>query len=283
MKIVSWNVNYWENVHIYEKGRKSLFFKSCSAEIEEWINSCKEYIKNLDVDIILLQEINPFILFNKNYEKNDTNQYIYSEKNRVILYHELYSELFSEGLRENFWGNAIILNSSPVIVNNNIVLDNNNYYGRNGLMCYDILLRNATSITIINYYNKNNKCKKYYSMPYDMKQDLINITKEKHENLIIFAGDFNSDKKDDKKYFDFLEEIGFYNFTTGEEFITTMVPEMPQYPNDKVFINNKNNINIKISCEKVKNTFIENKNIHYSDHYPILCEITGIEDLHGSA
>ena len=106
-----------------------------------------------------------------------------------------------------------------------------------------------------------------------MKTDLKNITKEmENKRLIIFAGDFNSDKNRDsinRKYFEFLEELGFENITNGDEFVNTMVPEVRPYPNDKVFIRNVHGKFIKnINCKKIIDTKLD-----ISDHYPILIEI----------
>jgi hypothetical protein len=160
MRMVSWNMNYWMNTHIYdpEKDRyKHPSYKNNNEEVNAWINNCKKYIQELDAEIILLQEINPFTLFGIKYDKNDQNQYKIIQDNRIIFYHELYHELFDEELKENFWGNAIIINRNSIAcVENNITLKSNDYYGRNGLMSYDFVSEKGTGITIINY----KKCKK---------------------------------------------------------------------------------------------------------------------------
>jgi hypothetical protein len=113
-------------------------------------------------------------------------------------------------------------------------------------------------------------------MPYAIKTDLENIVKGKDGNIIIFAGDFNSDKERDsanRKFFEFIEEIGFEKFTTGEEFDNTMVPKVRPYPNDKVFVKNKSNVE-KIFCKKITDV-----DINLSDHYPILIEITEKKEI----
>jgi hypothetical protein len=113
-------------------------------------------------------------------------------------------------------------------------------------------------------------------MPYAIKTDLENIVKGKDGNIIIFAGDFNYDKERDsgnRKFFEFIEEIGFEKFTTGEEFDNTMVPKVRPYPNDKVFVKNQNNVE-KIFCKK-----ITNMDINLSDHYPVLIEIIEKEEI----
>jgi endonuclease/exonuclease/phosphatase family metal-dependent hydrolase len=272
MKILIWNMNYWQNTHIYNPKNdhfRSIFFKNNLEEIDIWKNECKDYIRRLNTEIVLLQEINPFSLYGINYDKNNQNQYKYIQENNTIFYHEIYNELFDEKLNENFWGNAIIIKSDLIsYLKNNIILEGNSYYGKNGLMSYDFI-KSGLKITVINYYNKKNRNRNIYSMPYDIRSDLEIITKERNENIIIFAGDFNSDKERDtsnRKFFKFIEEIGFENFTTGDEFKNnTMVPKARPYPNDKVFIKNKQKVK-KIICKK-------NTDIQLSDHYPILCEI----------
>jgi endonuclease/exonuclease/phosphatase family metal-dependent hydrolase len=274
MRIVSWNMNYWQNTHILNTKKDKFIspsFKNNSEEVDIWKKKCKEFIIRLNPEIMLLQEINPFALYGINYELNNKNQYIFAKEDKTIIYHELYNELLDENLNNNYWGNAIIISNNLISYKrNNITLDNNNYYGRYGLMIYDFTTKNETNLTIINYYNKKNRNKNIYSMPYDIRNILEFITKEKCENTIIFAGDFNSDKERDssnRKFFNFIEGIGFENLTIGEIFINTMVPKARPYPNDKVFIKNKQKVKT-IICDILKDT-----DIHLSDHYPILCEI----------
>jgi endonuclease/exonuclease/phosphatase family metal-dependent hydrolase len=273
-------MNFWQNTHIFDQKHdsfKSPSYKNNVEDVNIWINNCKKYIQELDADIILLQEINPFILFGEKYEKNDLNQYKIEKDNKIIIYHELYDELSSEKLEENFWGNSIIINSNIIISINNLMENNNNYYGRNSLMCYDIITKNEPLLTVINYYNKKNLNKKIYSMPYDIKSDLEDISKKSNRE-IIFAGDFNSDKDRDfnnRSFFSFLDKLGFSNITTGDEFINTMVSEVKPYPNDKALVKNiKKEIIKNINCKKLMDI-----NINISDHYPILIEIIKNDEI----
>ena len=279
MKIITWNMNYWQNTHIYDSNIdrfKLPGYKDNIEEVNVWINNCKKYIEKLNFDILLLQEINPMVLFGEKYEKSDDNQYEFIKGNNIIIYHELYNELISEKLEGNYWGNAIIVKNSfdAVIV---IQPDNNDYYGRNGLMFYDIVRKYGPSLSLINYYNKKNRNKNFYSMPYEMKEDLKGMVKE-NGRFTIFAGDFNSDKDRDlssKIFFDFIEELGFENFTIGEEFMNTMVAEAKPYPNDKIYLKNIDKEIIKnIKCQKLTDT-----NIKYSDHYPIKIEIIENDEI----
>ena len=259
MRIVSWNMNYWQNT----KGKME--------SVTEWKNKCIEYLKNeKDVDFFILQEINPFKLFEKL-----PNQYFFSMSDYNILYNELRSELLFDGRRDNFWGNAILFNKNYEVVKNNMEIDldlsHKNYYGRNGIMCYDFKSPNGQTISIANIYSKINYANKgrYTSLEnFKEDNDIQNVIKRNSD--FILAGDFNSDKEKDpssRKFFDFIEEIGFEEYTNGEEFKNTMVPEVRPYPNDKIYIKNMKNVK-KISCKLLKDT-----NIKLSDHYPILCEI----------
>jgi len=273
MKIVSWNMNIWENIHIYnlkKDKKKLLFFKNNHEEVNLWIQNCKNYIHELNADIFLLQETNPFALYKEKYEKNDINQYKLEKENNIIYYHELYNELYNEKLREDFWGNAIYIKKNNFTqIENNLFTKEKIYYGQNGLMCYNFKLKNGKELTIINYYNKRNLERKCYTMPNDIKNDLEILIKNKKDSLIILAGDFNSDKERDKSskaFFNFIEDKGFENITNGVEFYNTMVPKARSYPNDKIFLINKNKV-VRLNCK-----LINDRNEDLSDHYPISVE-----------
>jgi endonuclease/exonuclease/phosphatase family metal-dependent hydrolase len=266
-------MNYWQNTHIYDPQKdrnKLLSFKNSSEEIEIWKNTCKNYLCKLNADIILLQEINPFKLFGEEYIKNNKNLYLLNIENMSIYYYELYDELYNERLRENFWGNAIIIN------NKKIRCISDGYLGQYGLMGYDFITKNDTSITIINYYNKRDN-EKDYAIPKEIQTDLENITKGKNNNIVLFAGDFNADKirkENNITFFNFLEKKDFFNdFTKGKEFDNTMVPEAKPYPNDKVFIMNESNVK-NIECKKIIDT-----NVNLSDHCPIRIKMTEQKEI----
>ena len=197
MKILIWNMNYWENT----KGNNL-------DKVITWKNACIEYFKNeSDIDFFILQEINPIKLFEKNY-----NQYNFSMIDYNILYHELTSELLYDGRRDNFWGNAIIYHKKYKLENKNGLIDfsksNRNYYGRSSLMCYEFLSNKNDKITIINYYNKINYANKgkYIDNEFNNDEDIKNII-EKTKDKIILAGDFNKgfNKADKEKYNEFIE------------------------------------------------------------------------------
>jgi exonuclease III len=176
MKILTWNVEYWNN---YEK--------------HEWLKKCRDILQNLiienNIEIILLQEINPFKLFDIDYEIIEPYRYMrYLPEDKLIIYHELYNEI-PKIYRKNPWGNTIIINKNHSKVENILEYSNSiNYYGRNGFMCYSVDFYDIWKIVFINFYNKLNEGK--YTMlnksHFDIKQ-IIN----RNNNLIIFAGDFN--------------------------------------------------------------------------------------------
>jgi hypothetical protein len=143
MKIITWNMEYWQN---YDKAN--------------WKEECKEYLSNFinsdEPVFILLQETNPFVLFEREYEV--AYPYRYSKrtsKGVLIIYYELFNELPPQ-YRVNPWGNSIIANKT---YNNYFCsLDANKdetYCGRNSLMCYTFEISPENKITFINFYNKS--------------------------------------------------------------------------------------------------------------------------------
>ena len=186
MKILIWNMEYWNN------------FNKLG-----WIEKCKNtltrIIKEKNIDFALLQETNPFKLFNIEYESKEPYRYEnikYDVDNSVIFYHELYNELPRRYIKSP-WGNAIVVNKEFKNYDCNIDYNDNHYYGRNGLMCYTFEFEEG-KITFINFYNKSNKG--IYTMldenNYDIKNDIENII-FKNDNLIFFAGDFNTGSNND--------------------------------------------------------------------------------------
>ena len=197
MRILCWNMNYWNNT----KGKLET--------VIEWKNKCIEYLKieylknEKNIDFYLLQEINPFKLFERL-----PNQYFFSMPDYNILYHELKSELLFDGRNDNFWGNAILFNKNISVVENNMDIKGTYYYGRNAIMYYDFILPNKKNITIINIYNKINHAyySKYTMLEY-LKNDSIIQKIMKSNGNIILAGDFNTFFKKDKDIIDFEKEL----------------------------------------------------------------------------
>jgi endonuclease/exonuclease/phosphatase family metal-dependent hydrolase len=155
MKILCWNLEYWNNSHK-----------------PEWLENCREtlfeIIEKYDIDVALLQEINPLKLLGQNLKLNESHRYedIIDEGNIVgskIIYHELFEEL-PKRYRNNLWGNSIIIKKSYKNTKCNIDYDDNkNYFGRNCLMSYTIAFEEE-KITFINLYNKYNNEEKAYTM-----------------------------------------------------------------------------------------------------------------------
>jgi exonuclease III len=185
-------MNYWQNA----KGKVD--------KVIAWKNDCIEYLKSQsDIDFFLLQEINPFKLFEKS-----PNQYFFSMTDYNILYNELKYELFYDGRRDNFWGNAILFTKNFTAVQNNMDTNHKHYYGRNAIMCYDFKSPDGKPITIINVYNKKNYEKKgAYTMINDFKNDDdINSVIGREGGHIILAGDFNTFAKDNNGRLKDLED-----------------------------------------------------------------------------
>ena len=118
MKILIWNVDYWRN---YTK----------DGWIEKCLNVLNKLIYENNIEIILLQEINPFKLFSLDYKIVDPYRYERKiSENSLLLYHELFFEI-PEIYRNNLWGNAIIVNRTYNKFKNILEYNNEaNYYGR---------------------------------------------------------------------------------------------------------------------------------------------------------
>jgi endonuclease/exonuclease/phosphatase family metal-dependent hydrolase len=244
-------LDYWKRTC---NDRSNSLYKS-----PETINLWKEFVKynlaQLNADIILLQEINPFFIFESSYEQTDLPYYEFKIDRKNIYYHELSKELEQEKVDKiNYWGSSIIVDEKYRL------LDKNISEGGNAFMCYDLQLNDEKIVTVINYYNKA----KYgqYCHNKNIITALERIIKTKSENLIMLAGDFNSNSDDyNKQTFIDINSMGFVNKT--KDIGTTMVNY--EYQNDHIFVNDKMNKYIK--------------NIHkffqwnITDHFGLSCTI----------
>jgi len=211
MKILTWNMEYWQN---YDK--------------PNWKERCKEYLygfMNSDEPVfILLQEINPYVLFEREYEV--TYPYRYSKKlaeNVLLIYYELFNELPPQ-YRTNPWGNALIYNKP--YKNYFCSLESNReetYCKRNSLMCYTFELLDGNKITIINFYNKSiNGTYPMLDMEHFEIENDINEIFNANNNLIVFAGDFNtgsnnSNIKHINRYNNLCKKLsGFIDISNGK-------------------------------------------------------------------
>jgi hypothetical protein len=282
MKIITWNTNFWWNHN----------------RVDGWKDNIRHYLSELKYDFLLLQEINPLIIFDIDSEENQ-----FEINNDIVYFNPFLLDEIGAKKGEDIirWGNSIIANKKYTLLKNKDIkkMDMNDfieqsvnkkafngnmntfnmdsyYFGKSSFMCYDFLLKDNKNITLINYYNKKNK--DHYPMPDNVILTIEEIIKNKKENLIILAGDFNSDKERDpenKWFFENLSQLGLVNCTDSKEFETTMVPEIDekrQYPNDKIFINEP-------YAKYAECKLIENTNIDLSDHRPIEC-ITAVRFNH---
>lgn len=94
MKFLTWNIEFWRRISIEYKTKDE-------------INERKEFVKILiqtDVDFILLQEINPFYVLGKQYNKRQNEPfYNFEYENKHIYYHELSDVLLKENPKGPFW------------------------------------------------------------------------------------------------------------------------------------------------------------------------------------
>jgi endonuclease/exonuclease/phosphatase family metal-dependent hydrolase len=240
----------------------------------------------MDFDFILLQEINPYFLYDKEYKIEDGPVHYFKKDNKNIYYHELKEVLSRERPDDPFWGTAIIANEKYKIINNHFFKDNLyvglEYFGHESLMCYDFEFDNGNIITIINYYKKGDTRKAIYDengkwtsygKDYDYEENffsnifkIVNIVNEK--NILIFAGDFNITKRknyiyDKNRIIKKIECMKFENIT--KNIGSTMLRYDNQ--NDYIFVNTKyQNYIDGNNIEKVQCTDL-------SDHYGIRCKI----------
>jgi hypothetical protein len=265
MKLLTWNTNF-----CWKKG--CLNWKKFVFELMQ-----KDY------DFILLQEINPFFVYDISYKTEDGPVFSFQYGNKNIYYHELSDVLLNERPNDVFWGTSIITSQNIRKIKNHFYDDMNkyiglNYFGHTALMCYDFELQNGNIITIINYYKKADTCKAKYNEKGDcINYDVIYYYEDdfftdiskivKNKKMIIFTGDFNVTKRENYEYdiggiIKRIESIGFKNIT--KNIGRTMAYDNQ---NDYIFINNDyiNFVNIfdinKIPPPK------------YIDHYGIKCKI----------
>ena len=259
LKFITWNIDFWRK---YNK-------------VNNWKEKIAQYLSNLDYDFILLQESNPSIIFD-----NDLDQFEINDK--IVYFKKLLNEEI--GAKDDkkliSWGNTIIANKKYTFIKDNFLNENgeieNYYFGKSAFMCYDFKLNEKNTLTLMNFYNKNQNGQ--YPMLKYIISDIEKIMKNKRDNIIILAGDFNSDRErdpDNREFFDKLDQLGLKNSTDGVEFETTMIPEIGekrQYPNDKIFVNRRYCSNLM--CKLINNTTIE-----LSDHRPVECIIQYPIDL----
>jgi hypothetical protein len=129
----------------------------------------KKLARNLvemDFDFILLQEINPYFIYDKKYKIEDGPVHYFKNGNKNIYYHELKDVLSVERPYDNFWGTVIITNEKYKIVNNHFYSENvyigSEYFGHESLMSYDFELDNGNIITLMNFYKKGDTSKAIY-------------------------------------------------------------------------------------------------------------------------
>lgn len=267
-------------------------------QIFEWKNNSIKLLESSDCDFVLLQEINPWFLYCKEYTKN---KFIPDFKigNKNIYYHELLYNLSQElydPKKNNYWGVAIIANEKYILSNKyffEIKLEYKfydkynksrilkSYYGNETLICYDFEIEKKI-ITVINLYNKciyteseyepGKNHWDYYQTMENLIQGISSLIHDK-TNLIILAGDFNGSIEPTKDYpdgnkkyiklFGDINKLGFKNCT--KDIGTTVDSEDHPYQNDYIFIKNYNGNSIDLPKKYL------DKNI--SDHYRITCEI----------
>jgi hypothetical protein len=165
MNFLTWNIAFWERT---DKKNKT------EEEIKEWKNFAGMLIQRMDFDFILLQEVNPYFIYDEKYKIEDGPVHFFKTGNKNIYYHELLEVLPKEGYnlkKDDLWGAAIIAHEKYTLLKKyfysiELKYIGENYWGYETLMCYDFKLNDERIITIINFYKKG---KAYYSSIKDFK------------------------------------------------------------------------------------------------------------------
>lgn len=265
LTILSWNMNYWKNTHIYQvnKEKYNPYYKNNDEEVVQWKRNISNYLKKFDdVDIFLLQEIKYFSELPQNY---------------LAIYHELSEELSDIS---DPWGSIILTKHpyayvKPNFYNSNLFYKDGFYYPCNesyvgskyfgwpGLMCYDIKLLNGEFVTAINIYGKKDRNGYFNTTIHHMLSDLTSIINKRNDHVIILGGDFNTslqrfpnNKEDshlvvsDNPLFDRIIDFGLENCTLkyfGKHIRTSFANYNP-WQLDYIFVNNvcSNEYEIKV-------------------------------------
>lgn len=252
IRFISWNLDFWKRTC---NDRSSSFYKS-QEMVNLWKEQAKYNLSQLQADFVLLQEINPFSIHNEKYEQTATHNYDLKIDRNSIYYYELAKQLEQEKVeKKNFWGLSIIADEKFNL------LEKYSSNEQDTFMCCDFQLAVDKVVTIINFYNKAKNGK--YSFNANFIASLENIVKNKNGNMIILAGDFNSDINDyqNKEAFMSIIDMGFINKT--EKIGTTMINY--DYQNDHLFVNKTMDQHIR-DIRKFKQWNI-------TDHYGLSCTI----------
>jgi hypothetical protein len=138
MKILIWNIDFWRK-----------------QNNENWKKFSHYLIENEDFDFLLLQEINPYFIYDIKNNYEDGPMYFLKIGNKNIYYHELKYVLKEEYYKPNvdvFWGASIIANEKYTM---ELKHTGENYWGFETLMCYDFKRKeDGKKITIMNFYKK---------------------------------------------------------------------------------------------------------------------------------
>jgi hypothetical protein len=267
INIITWNLDFWKKTC---NNPTNKYFKS-ERVIKLWQDRVYFDLIQLNADFLILQEFNPYFMYNINNYRPPYPSSIYEfyEDKKNIYYHELLPELAMElgNLSDSsiFWGSAIIVNDKYETLsnfNNHSLYNEFNYYGNKLLMCYKFKLPREKTITIINHYKKNEP-NKGYNYDSNFISLLKNIKNNIDSDFILLAGDFNTSSKDIKNRYIFnsIKDLGFINET--ERIGSTMIDY--DYQNDYIFVN--------VELSKYIENISKFSQWNISDHYGIKCTI----------
>jgi exonuclease III len=246
IKLLTWNVNYWQNTHKEE---------------------LRDYLNEYEVDFILLQEAKPDVYSSSNCSdeylntisyKNKTISYDYIFKKYEMHYHEIpYDQVSPYG--------SMIISKKYSSIKNHFMPE---YYYSPGsplfqstLLCYDFKVGDNL-VTLINIYRSPTDKISINQFHY-MINDIESITKNNYDNhLIILAGDFNISAQPTSHYpngypgsdkiFERIHGLGFINCTMEKYGKHIQTIKAVDYQDDYIFINkpykkDQDDVNFEIS------------------------------------
>jgi endonuclease/exonuclease/phosphatase family metal-dependent hydrolase len=247
---VTWNLDFWKRTC---NDKKSSFFKS-SENIKIWKEQVKYNLSQLNSEFVFIQEINPYVMYGINYDQKNIPNYEFKIDRNNVFYYEFSKELEEENVEsQNYWGSALLVDEKYKKSNENVLI-------KDGIMSCDFEISAERNITVINYYKKSHFGKYYFGK--NFISDIKNIVLNKKDNLIILAGDFNTNFDNiDRAIYKEIVNMGLIDKT--KDIGSTMVKY--NYQNDHVFVNK---IMEQYVCDMRK---FSQWNI--SDHFGIECII----------
>jgi endonuclease/exonuclease/phosphatase family metal-dependent hydrolase len=247
---VTWNLDFWKRTC---NDKNNFLFKS-PENIKIWKEQVRYNLSQLASEFVFIQEINPYSIYGINYEQKNTSNYELKIDRNNVFYYEFSSDLEDEKVeKQNYWGSSLLVDEKYKKINKD-------YLTKNGILSCDFEISEGKNITVINYYRKSHFGKYYFEK--DFIDNIKNIMTNKKDNLIMIAGDFNTNFNNiDRSIYQNIIDIGLIDKT--KDIGSTMVKY--DYQNDHIFVN------------KIMDKYVDNirkfSQWNISDHFGIECTI----------